>query len=406
MQLIGVSILLVTSVLAVAYGRLAVIWLLLLGLTLIFIRMIISLRQRLSSQAVFSICVNRLIAQSAQVALVYDSKGKLLLSSDGAKQILKLSGQTPLGEMYSPFAMPDSPLSPDGCALRKAIKAGRSIEAARATIWPEKTVGRPATFSLSSFQAGDVERWLLVLQPETLGYESIENTEETSEQSSLIPDAFEISRDLIEDISQINFEDSTNTTPVFEKVLERFLLASDSEYGFIGRVSREAGAPPFLTTLAITDISWDIASREVYQTTGMVFSNLDTLFGQVITSEQVVVSNSPASDERAAGVPPGHPALNSFLGIPLIVGGSMIGMVGLANRKGGYDTSLSDSLQIFIDLAAQLTHFFSLQIVYKELGKKYQNLFDEGPVMYVITESRGGEPFIADCNQYFCDKLQ
>lgn len=378
----------------------------LLALVLIFVGVSLSRRQRVSSQGAPAANVYQLIAQSAQVALVFDSDCRFLLASDGAKKLLKLSDETQLGEKYSPFAMPDATLNADVCPLHQALVLGRSINAVPATIWPEKSVAMPVTCSISAFQEADVERWLLVIRPETSVDENTKNDKDASGEFSLREDALGTIRDLLRDITENNLEEGDRKDSFFFRVLEKFILATDSEYGFVGRVCREAGAPPFLKTLAITDIAWDEASRKAYQGEGMVFSNLDTLFGQVITSEQTVISNTPASDERAGGIPAGHPALNSFLGIPLMVSGCVIGMVGLANRTSGYDMSLVSKLQVFIDIAAQLTHFYSLQTEYTELRDRYQSLYDSGPVMYVITESRNGEAFIADCNEYFCIKLQ
>jgi len=61
-----------------------------------------------------------------------------------------------------------------------------------------------------------------------------------------------------------------------------------------------------------------------------------------------VIANDAASDPRRGGLPPGHPAMRSFLGLPCFYGGEMIGLVGLANREAGYSRDL-------VDLVAPLT---------------------------------------------------
>ena len=58
-----------------------------------------------------------------------------------------------------------------------------------------------------------------------------------------------------------------------------------------------------------------------------------------------MIANQPAADARSGGVPPGHPALKAFLGLPLFHGGQLIGMVGLANAAGGYDEALVAELE-------------------------------------------------------------
>src|SRR6185295_16369646 len=85
----------------------------------------------------------------------------------------------------------------------------------------------------------------------------------------------------------------------------------------------------------------------------MEFHNLKSLFGAAITSGQVVIANDPMHDARRGGLPAGHPGMESFLGVPLFHGGEMVGMVGLANRPGGYDPASAEFLQpLFASVAA------------------------------------------------------
>ena len=98
----------------------------------------------------------------------------------------------------------------------------------------------------------------------------------------------------------------------------------------------------------LSDVSWSQASRTVFErmrTGGFEFHNLDSLFGAAVRTEAPVIANQPAADARSGGVPPGHPALKAFLGLPLFHGGQLIGMVGLANAAGGYDEALVAELE-------------------------------------------------------------
>ena len=52
---------------------------------------------------------------------------------------------------------------------------------------------------------------------------------------------------------------------------------------------------------------------------GLEFHNLKTLFGHALATGTTVIANDPARDPRAGGLPPGHPEMHSFLGIPLAV---------------------------------------------------------------------------------------
>lgn len=129
---------------------------------------------------------------------------------------------------------------------------------------------------------------------------------------------------------------------LFDALLADLLTSTGSAYGFIAQVLHDDQGD-FLRTWAMTDISWNEATTQMYATfgpRGMEFHNLDTLFGRVITDDGPVISNSPLTDPRASGRPDGHPPLESFLGVPIRRGDRITGMVALANRPGGFDEEL------------------------------------------------------------------
>jgi len=135
---------------------------------------------------------------------------------------------------------------------------------------------------------------------------------------------------------------------VFDHMLRDLLELSDSAYGFIAEVLHDDSGNPYLRSKAITNLSWNDATRALYEDSaqsGLEFHNLDTLFGAVLRTGEPVLSNDPASDPRRGGLPEGHPPLESFLGAPLLTGGQLVGMAGLANRPGGYDAALLAYLQ-------------------------------------------------------------
>ncbi len=155
---------------------------------------------------------------------------------------------------------------------------------------------------------------------------------------------------LAEDLQRIQGEFIADPDPkaAFDGLLTTLLRASDSEYGFIGEIHHRPSGRPYLKTHAITNIAWDDASRAFFEENapqGLEFDNLDSLFGAVVVTGEPVLSNDPANDPRACGIPDGHPPLRAFLGLPFRHGGETIGMVGIANRAGGYDEALTQLLQ-------------------------------------------------------------
>ncbi len=137
------------------------------------------------------------------------------------------------------------------------------------------------------------------------------------------------------------------------------LKQTDSEYGFIGVVA-EGGT---LRILAHEGIVWDaVAGREfyneavrTYQEVGYLeFTNFENLFGEVITGGETVVSNDPGGDPRSGGLPPGHPPLQSFLGVPILSGTEVVGLVGVANRPEGYTGAEQANIEILSQAASVL----------------------------------------------------
>jgi PAS domain S-box-containing protein len=169
----------------------------------------------------------------------------------------------------------------------------------------------------------------------------------------------EKSYNLIHIISQAqnHFITSGDNWEMFRELLNRLLTYTESEYGFIGQVLHDADGNPYLKTNFLTDISWNEATHKLYDdnvAAGLEFHNLKTLFGEVMVTGQPVFANDPAHDPRRGGLPEGHPALNAFLGLPLYKGDDLVGMIGLANRPGGYDKALADDLHPYLVACANI----------------------------------------------------
>ncbi len=168
--------------------------------------------------------------------------------------------------------------------------------------------------------------------------------------------------DLAEIISRVQSRYIRAAPPreVFQPLLTDVLQWTGSEYGYMAGVLHDDHGAPYLRIEVLTDIAWDDATRALMARhlrggpgDALEFHNLDTLFGAAIRTGQVVISNEPQADPRRGGLPPGHPALRAFLGVPLFHGGEMVGLVGLANRQGGYDAALVARLQpLFSSVAA------------------------------------------------------
>ncbi len=148
-----------------------------------------------------------------------------------------------------------------------------------------------------------------------------------------------------------------SSADTFAAMLDQLVALTGSEYGFLGEVLRNDAGEPFLRMHGLSDVSWSPESRALFErmrSGGFEFHNLDTLFGAVVRTARPVICNAPVGDPRGAGVPPGHPELRAFVGLPLFHGGQLIGMVGLANAAQGYDRAISAELEPMLVTCASM----------------------------------------------------
>ncbi len=147
---------------------------------------------------------------------------------------------------------------------------------------------------------------------------------------------------------QSRFISDPSPALIFDLMLRSFLRQTNSEYGFIGEVALDDGGRPFLVTRNVNSTQWNAEKRrevEAAMGAGLELRELNTLFGSVLLVGAPVISNTPADDPRHTTLPPGHPVLESFMALPLYVGGNLVGCVGVTNRPGGYHSELPDLLE-------------------------------------------------------------
>lgn len=139
----------------------------------------------------------------------------------------------------------------------------------------------------------------------------------------------------------------------FSILLRGALDQTESEYGFIGVMTEG----PRLRVLVHEGIVWDEVigvdfyreAVRTYEEQGyLVFETFDNLFGHVVMAGETVMTNEPAAHPRSGGLPPGHPPMHSFLGVPIRSAGSVAGMVGVANGADGYTPDDRAKIEILV----------------------------------------------------------
>ena len=121
------------------------------------------------------------------------------------------------------------------------------------------------------------------------------------------------------------------------------LEITGSPIGFIGLI----GDDGLLHDIAISDMGWNECL--MYDKTGHRRPPgnfvVNGLYGNVLNSEKSFFTNDPLSHPDSIVLPFCHPPLTSFLGVSLSLDGKVVGMLGVANREGGYRSEQQEDLE-------------------------------------------------------------
>ena len=198
---------------------------------------------------------------------------------------------------------------------------------------------------------------------------------------------------------QANYITHFNTKTLFNDLLRSILDLTSSQFGFIGEILRKENGDLFLRTFTLSNIAWDKESLRYYEENmpkGMEFNNLQTLFGEVIITQKPVISNDPSHDPRRGGLPKGHPSLKSFLGVPLFSSGRILGMIGIANRPGGYDEDLIEYIQPFLITSSNIIEAYknsqlreSAESALRESEQRVRTILDNVADAIITIDEKG-----------------
>ncbi|MFJ6350200.1 GAF domain-containing sensor histidine kinase [Streptomyces sp. NPDC092046] len=112
-----------------------------------------------------------------------------------------------------------------------------------------------------------------------------------------------------------------------DRICETAAELADARYAAIGVVDEEGKGLSDFVTYGVGD---DVARRIGHRPDGHA-----GLLGALIRDPQTIRLADLSADPRAAGFPPGHPPMHSFLGVPIRVQGEIFGNLYLAEKNGG-----------------------------------------------------------------------
>jgi len=161
---------------------------------------------------------------------------------------------------------------------------------------------------------------------------------------------------LLNSIASVQSEFIADAEPgaLFGRVLEDLLDITGSGIGFVGEV-HHGDHGPYLQPHALSGLAWDAESGrfDVPDSDGGPRPDaFNSLFDAVITSGNPVISNDLDQSPDQLGEP--EVLIENLLGVALRRGEDLVGVVGIANRPGGYDRHLVAAIEPFLASCANL----------------------------------------------------
>jgi PAS domain S-box-containing protein len=135
---------------------------------------------------------------------------------------------------------------------------------------------------------------------------------------------------------------------LYKFMLGEILRLTDSAYGFIGTIELASETSSFVVSHDANENKKKIKTGKYKKPTGTHPYTLDEISGNPI------IENYPATKERVMGFPDQHPSIINHMALALRSGEKTIGVLGIANRSGGFDTALVDNILPVITFCADL----------------------------------------------------
>ncbi len=172
-----------------------------------------------------------------------------------------------------------------------------------------------------------------------------------------------------------------------------------SSIGFIGEINPEG----LLDDIAISEMGWEACrmpdSEHRILPKGL---KIQGIYRLVLRDGCTVLTNDLASHPDSIGLPDGHPPLSSFIAVPLLENGQVIGMIGLGNKASGY---ADEDLCILEKLTPSI-----VQVLMRKRAEQAMRESEEKYRRFVETASEGiilGQPDgkVIYSNQQMADML-
>ncbi|MBN1429068.1 MAG: PAS domain S-box protein [Anaerolineae bacterium] len=204
-------------------------------------------------------------------------------------------------------------------------------------------------------------------------------TEEALQKSNTLLDAL--------NRVQSKFMVETEPEPPFQRLLDTILELTGSNGGFISEVVHSQDTSMAVKTHAIRNAPWLDAAHAAASSDEVELRGQSSLFSAIAESGQLIISNDPAADPCWGPNVLEGSAPQSFLGLPFHSRGKLVGILGIADRQGGYDESLVLYLRPLLSTCASILERYKSEFQRQETEKalreseeRYRLLVESAPV--------------------------
>ncbi len=268
---------------------------------------------------------------SPESAFLIDKSGLVISCNPVAAKRLELKPSDIIGRSIYDF-LPPHLASQRRVSVEKVVRTGEPVS------FEDVRGGRFFSHYLHPVldQAKEVTR-VAIFSHDVTEYKSVEA-------------ALRSQRDLLGSVRQAQslFISGLDPGKVYQEMLNILVRHTGSSFGFLDEVLYESDGAPYKLSLALSNIAWDDESRTLYEQLverKLEFRNLNNLSGAPVLDITTIIANDVPRHPRYQGVPKGHPALTTYMGIPLYFGNEIIGVAGIANRPGGYDEEIAKAIE-------------------------------------------------------------
>lgn len=286
--------------------------------------------------------LNSILDASITKILLIDLNGQIIKSNTTANKVLNVSSTDLVNAKLSD-------IYPGNCLEQRILNINRTIDTKNTTKFRD-------TYKDFTF-----DNYIVPLMNSSEVIDKLAIFSYDITESEAIHQKLELQNRLLESLKQLQdlYMLGTDTDTIYSRLLSILVDFTSSKYGFLEEVLYDADGTPYKLSLAMNNISWDNNSEALYQklkARELEFRNLDNLAGMPVLKRNTIIANDVLNHPSYKGLPPGHPPLNKYMGIPIFFGDNLIGVAGVANSETDYSEELAEFISPLIQTAASIIH--------------------------------------------------